>query len=156
MEKATDEAQSLIESLDLIGIDGIYTTNLPEELIEETGKTVIFIQNVNINLDDEGNNVFHTLKRQVEVQIFYKIDLDVEPSDIQLALLNAFVKANWLVPQPITESMDPDTKQLTQTFYFTQNKKYKEEVNKHGYCWFKNGYSWSCRYQDTTINYGCF
>ncbi|KRL99749.1 DUF806 family protein [Liquorilactobacillus satsumensis] len=123
MEKATDEAQSLIESLDLIGIDGIYTTNLPEELIEETGKTVIFIQNVNINLDDEGNNVFHTLKRQVEVQIFYKIDLDVEPSDIQLALLNAFVKANWLVPQPITESMDPDTKQLTQTFYFTQNKK---------------------------------
>lgn len=122
MEKATDEAHELIESLKLTGIDGIYTTNLPEELVEDTNKTVILIQDVNLNLDDFGNDTFHTLKRQIEIQIFYKIDLDVEPSDIQLALLNVFVSNHWLVPQTVTSSLDPGTKQLTQTFYFTQYK----------------------------------
>lgn len=122
MEKAIDEAQELIGNLNLTGIDGIYTANLPEELIEDTGKTVILIQDVNIGLDDEGNNIFHTLKRQVEVQIFYKIDLDVEPSDIQLALLSGFISSHWDIAQNLTSSIDPDTKQLTQTFYFTQNK----------------------------------
>ncbi|MFT8557888.1 DUF806 family protein [Liquorilactobacillus hordei] len=122
MEQAVDEAQELIENLNLTGIDGIYTANLPEELIEDTGKTVILIQDVNIGLDDEGNNIFHTLKRQVEVQIFYKINLDVEPSDIQLALLGVFFSNHWTMAQNITSSVDPNTKQLTQTFYFTQNK----------------------------------
>lgn len=122
MEQAVDEAQELIENLNLTGIDGIYTANLPEELIEDTGKTVILIQDVNIGLDDEGNNIFHTLKRQIEVQIFYKINLDVEPSDIQLALLGGFFSNHWTMAQNITSSVDPNTKQLTQTFYFTQNK----------------------------------
>lgn len=122
MKRAIDEAQELIESLKFSGIDGIYTSNLPEELIEDTDKTVILIQDVNTGIDDLANNRFHILRRQIEIQIFYKIDLNVEPSDIQLALLNAFISAHWSLTQNATSSVDPDTKQLTQTFYFTQDK----------------------------------
>lgn len=118
------EARTLVESGSFSEIDKIYTNNLPEEYVKSgnTDETVVLIQYVNADLDSEGNNDFFAINREIELQIFYKLDLETDPSDFEIQLLKLFKKNHWSLTDNRGHTVDPDTQQLTATFYFTQFK----------------------------------
>lgn len=118
---AVKEAKELIESADFDWLSAVYAYNVPKEKLDSSDKTIALVRDVNTRTDLEGNDFFFGTIREVEVQIFYKTSLD-DPEASDLTLMQLFKKAYWDITEIREHTIDPDTSQLTGTFYFTQTK----------------------------------
>lgn len=119
---ATTLAENLLEQADYPQIDEIYTLNLPEEAQENVDTTVVLIQDVNSQPDLGGNDGFYAYDTQIELQIFYKKDLDYDPESLEIPLLQLFKENYWQINQVKSHVVDPDSFQLTATFYLSYSK----------------------------------
>lgn len=118
---ATSEAKQLIDGANFEQVDNVFTLNIPQENLDSTSETQILIRDVNTHTDLHGNGDFFGLEKEIEVQIFYKLDLDFDPEELEIPLLKLFKRNKWHIIQIREHVPDPDTFQLTGTFYFTQN-----------------------------------
>jgi hypothetical protein len=115
-------AANLIEDAQFHQIDSVYTLNLPKEAQENVDTTVVLIQDVNSQPDIGGNETFYAYDTQVELQIFYKRDLDYDPEELEIPLLQLFKQNYWQINQVKSHVVDPDTYQVTATFYLSYSK----------------------------------
>lgn len=119
---AVKEATELIKKAGISGIDDVYAFNIPKEVVGNVDETLIRVSDVSTRLELWGSNDFHALNREVEVQIFYKQDLDVDPEVTETALYRLFVRNNWTLGENHGHTLDPDTNQLMTTFYVSNEK----------------------------------
>lgn len=119
---ATTIAANLIEDEKFSQIDTVYTLNLPKEAQENVDTTVVLIQDVNSQPDLGGNETFYAYDTQIELQIFYKKDLDFDPESLEIPLLQLFKQNYWQINQVKSHVVDPDSFQLTATFYLSYSK----------------------------------
>lgn len=118
---ATNEAKNLIDKAQFEQVDRVFTMNIPQENMDSTDETQILIRDVNTRTGLAGNDDFFGLEKEIELQIFYKLDLDFDPEKLEIPLLKLFKKNNWHITQIREHVPDPDTFQLTGTFYFTKH-----------------------------------
>lgn len=119
---ATTIAANLIEDEKFSQIDTVYTLNLPKEAQENVDTTVVLIQDVSSQPDIGGNETFYAYYTQIELQIFYKKDLDFDPESLEIPLLQLFKQNYWQINQVKSHVVDPDSFQLTATFYLSYSK----------------------------------
>ena len=119
---ATTMAENLLEQAGYKQIDEIYTLNLPEEAQENVDTTIALIQDVSSQPDIGGNDGFYAYDTQIELQIFYKKDLDFDPESLEIPLLQLFKQNYWQINQVKSHVVDPDSFQLTATFYLSYSK----------------------------------
>lgn len=117
---AVIEAKELIESNDFSEIESVYTNNLPVEIQSNDDKTIALITDVSTSTTLTGNNDFYALKSTIELQIFYKLDVDIDIEELHILLIKVFRKDGWLLDQLKDLTVDPDTLQLSAVFYFTK------------------------------------
>lgn len=116
------EAKNMINSANIAGIDNVYTFNIPAEMVENVDKTIVLITDANTNPSVYGNNDFNALSRTIEIQVFYKKDLDIDPETIEVKLYKLFTNDYWCVGENRGHTIDPDTQQITTTFYVNNLK----------------------------------
>lgn len=110
-------AQKLMQSMEDSPLDAVYTSNLPAEEADDTSRTVALITDVRSDLALPGNEDFHAQDKQVEVQIYYKLDGD-DPDEFETKLKHLFIQNGWVMTDNRGHTVDPNTQQLTATFYF--------------------------------------
>lgn len=118
----TTMAATLIEDAKLPHIDNVYTLNLPKEVQDNVTETIVLIQDVNSQPDIGGNESFYAYDTQIELQIFYKRDLDFDPEELEIPLLQLFKTNYWQINQIKSHVVDPDSFQVTATFYLSYSK----------------------------------
>lgn len=116
------EAKQMIKNAKIDGIDEVYTFNIPSEMVENVDQTVVLITDANTSPDIYGSNDFHALNRTIEVQVFYKKDLDFDPEEIEVKLYHIFTSDYWSVGENHGHTIDPETQQITTTFYVNNLK----------------------------------
>lgn len=110
-------AQKLMQGMKDSPLDAVYTSNLPAEEVDDTSRTVALITDVRADLALPGNGDFHAQDKQVEVQIYYKLDGD-NPDEFETKLKHLFIQNGWVMIDNRGHTVDPNTQQLTATFYF--------------------------------------
>lgn len=110
-------AQKLMQSMKDTTLDAVYTSNLPVEEVDDSSRTVALITDVRSDLSLPGNGDFHAQDKQVEVQIYYKLDGD-DPDEFETKLKHLFIQNGWVMIDNRGHTVDPNTQQLTATFYF--------------------------------------
>ena len=123
---AVDDAVTLLNQANIAGIDTVYGNNLPQSEVDSTDKTVVLITDAANSPSSFGNNDFWTMNQEVEIQIWYSQLLDSDPEIIEVAMMKAFVHSNWQVAAVRQRTLDPDSQQLLNTFYFSRTKILKE------------------------------
>lgn len=118
---AVDDAVALISAAPL-GIDDVYGNNLPKEAVDILDKTVVLVTDVANAPSGYGNNDFWRLAQEIEVQIWYSQDFDSDPETLEVKLMKLFVHGDWQVSAVRQRTLDPDTQQLMNTFYFSREK----------------------------------
>lgn len=118
------QVSSLVNTLNLTWLDKVYLNAIPEEDLDNTDITVMLLQETDSSPAYHANSTFKGLAMGVEVQIFYKVDLedDFNPIEAEIALLKALKDAGWLIVASQHHTTDPDTNQLTKTIYVTKNE----------------------------------
>ena len=111
-------AQQLMQSMEDSILDEVYTSNLPEEEVDDTSRSIALITDVRSDLELPGNDDFHAQNKEVEVQIYYKLDGD-DPDNFETKLKHLFIQNGWVMTDNRGYTVDPNTQQLTVTFYFT-------------------------------------
>ena len=119
---AVDDAVSILNQANISGIDAIEGNNLPQELVDSTDKTVVLITDAANDPASFGNDDFWALNQEVEVQIWHSKLLDSDPEAIEIAMMKAFTHQHWQVAAVRQRTLDPDTQQLSNTFYFSRTK----------------------------------
>lgn len=117
---AITQAEKLIQDANFKKIDRVFTMNIPQGYLDSTDETQILVTDVSTGTELEGNDDFFATNKMIEVQIFYKEDLDFDPEELELPLLKLFKANNWHITQIREHVLDPDTFQVTGTFYFTK------------------------------------
>ncbi|MFD1428689.1 DUF806 family protein [Lacticaseibacillus mingshuiensis] len=118
---AIDDAIAIVSSAGL-SIDKVYGNNLPQEVADSLDKTVVLVTDAGNSPDGYGNGDFWRLYQEVEVQIWYSQEFGGDPETLEVALMKAFVHAGWQVAAVRQRTLDPDTQQLMNTFYFSRKK----------------------------------
>ena len=113
----TKRAKSLIESASFSMLDKIYTYNIPESETDNVGSTICLITDVRTDPALSGNLDFHAFNQEIEVQIFYALNAP-DPDEFESQLQHLFIKNGWVELDNRGHTLDPDTNQLTATFYF--------------------------------------
>lgn len=119
---ATVKLKELLDGKEFGEINEVYANNLPKELEENTDKTIILLTESNPSLDLSGNNTFFSKTNRVEVQIFYKLDIDFDIEAFEMELLKFLKSEHYSITDIREHSIDPDTLQLTAVFYVSINK----------------------------------
>lgn len=125
---AVDDAVMLINQAHITGIDMVYGNNLPQEAIDNVNSTIVLVSDAADNPSDWGNDDFFSLTQEVEVQVWYSQQLETDPEIIEVAMMKAFTHGYWQVAAVRQRTLDPDTQQLGNTFYFGRTKILKETV----------------------------
>ncbi|WP_461241092.1 DUF806 family protein [Paucilactobacillus sp. N302-9] len=123
MEQAIFLAKNLIEQSKLNNLDQVFTKNLPTDAQNDTDHTIVLITEAAPQLDDYGNDDFYSFNANLEIQIFYKLDLDFSPQDLEIQLLKLFKQNTWNITEISENTLDPDTKQVTAAFFVELNQK---------------------------------
>lgn len=110
-------AQNLLMGMKDSVLDEVYTNNLPAEEVDDSTRSVALITDVRSDLALPGNDDFHAQNKEIEVQIYYKLDGD-DPDEFETRLKHLFVQNGWSMVDDRGHSVDPETQQLTATFYF--------------------------------------
>lgn len=124
---ATLELRELISGKEFSEISEIYVNNLPREIQENTDKTIMLLRESGAFLGMFGNGRFHSKSNQIEVMIFYKLDLDFDPDDFETQLMQLLVSNHYKITNIREHSIDPDTYQLTGVFYVEREQILKGE-----------------------------
>ena len=111
-------AQQLMQNMKDSLLDEVYTNNLPIEEADDTTRSVALITDVRSDLALPGNDDFHAQNKEIEVQIYYKLDGD-DPDMFETRLKHLFINNGWVMTDNRGHTVDPETQQLTVTFYFT-------------------------------------
>lgn len=119
---ATLEMKKLLDESQLSEVKRIYTSNLPKEAQDNVGETIILVTDANSELGLSGNNTFHLVRRQVEIQIFYKLDIDFDIDSFEVQLMKLLKSNHWSILDIRGHSVDPDTLQMTSVIYAEQTK----------------------------------
>lgn len=114
---AIKEAKILIDNAKIYGIDAVYTANIPRDVQDVTDKTIVLLTDANAKPTLYGSNDFNALNREIEVQVFYALDPARDSEQIDVDLYKTFVHAGWDLGENHGHTYDPDTHQLTSTFY---------------------------------------
>ncbi|MEE6650631.1 DUF806 family protein [Limosilactobacillus pontis] len=114
---ATKRAKVLIQSAHFEILNEIYTYNIPSNEDNNADKTVCLITDVRTDPALPGNEDFHAFNKEVEVQAFYGLNAP-DPDEFESQLQHLFIKDGWVVLDNRGHTFDPDTNQLTATFYF--------------------------------------
>lgn len=125
---AVDDAVSILSQANISGIDAIEGNNLPQELVDSLDKTVVLVTDSANDPSTFGNNDFWSLNQEVEVQIWYSQLLNSDPETIEIAMMKEFTHQHWQVAAVRQRTLDPDTQQLSNTFYFSRTKILKETI----------------------------
>lgn len=109
-------------------IDDIYLYNIPETQLEVTDRTQILLREIQIDTDDEGNNEFFAVTTELELQIFFKKEFDdgFDMEQFQTSLLKLLTDNHYTVNSLGGALYDPDTKQLTMTWFIEKTSYTKE------------------------------
>ena len=119
---AVMDAQKILQSSGLEQLELIYASNIPKEMQNNTDKTIVLITDVGMRLDLDGNDTFHGAEREVEIQLFYKLDIDFDLDSFEFALLKLFRNNHWSIADIREHTVDPDTLQVTWVFYVVEHK----------------------------------
>ena len=109
-------------------IDDIYLYNIPETQLEVTDRTQMLLREIQIDTDDEGNNESFAVTTELELQIFFKKEFDdgFDMEQFQTSLLKLLTDNHYTVNSLGGALYDPDTKQLTMT-WFIEKLSYTKE-----------------------------
>lgn len=118
------QVASLVNALNFTWLDKVYLNEIPNEDLDNTDITLMLLQETDSSPAYHANSTFKGLAMGVEIQIFYKIDLedDFNPMEAEIALLKALKDAGWLIVSSQHHTTDPDTNQVTKTIYVTKNE----------------------------------
>ncbi|AZF90857.1 tail assembly protein [Streptococcus phage CHPC927] len=114
---ATVKLKELIEGKGFGEISEVYANNLPKELEDNTDKTIVLLTESNPSLDLSGNNTFFKKIDRVEVQIFYKLNIDFDIEAFEMELIKFLKSEHYSITDIREHSIDPDTLQLTAVFF---------------------------------------
>lgn len=121
-----EDTKALLEGTKYI--DDIYLYNIPETQLEVTDRTQMLLREIQIDTDDEGNNEFFAVTTELELQIFFKKEFDdgFDMEQFQTSLLKLLTDNHYTVSSLGGALYDPDTKQLTMT-WFIEKLSYTKE-----------------------------
>ena len=119
---AVKEAKQLLDNAKIDGIDNVYTVNIPKDVDDATNKTIVLLTDASTTPTLYGSDDFNALNRNIEVQVFYALDPKYDPEMIDLKLYKTFQHAGWDIGENRGHTYDPDTEQLTSTFYVSDLK----------------------------------
>ena len=119
---ATLELKNLIDGKEFGEISEVYANNLPKEVQENTDKTIVLLQESDTFLGMFGNDSFFGKTNQIEVQIFYKLDIDFDLDEFETRLMKFLVSEHYKITDIREHSIDPDTLQMTAVFYVAHEK----------------------------------
>lgn len=124
---ATLELKNLIDGKGFGEISEVYANNLPKEVQENTDKTIVLLRESSAFLGMFGNDRFYSKSNQIEVMIFYKLDVDFDLEDFETRLMQWLVSEHYKITDIREHSIDPDTYQMTGVFYVEREKFLKGE-----------------------------
>ncbi|WP_125702403.1 DUF806 family protein [Lacticaseibacillus daqingensis] len=118
-----EEAQNLLDTAGISGIDDTYTYNIPYSESPDTKVTQVLITDNGSSAESYGNDDFHAFTGEIELQIWYAAVDGIDYDATEMAILKAFTAQHWQVSGWRRRVTDPDTKQLSNTTYIrkTQN-----------------------------------
>lgn len=116
---AVADASELLAKL--TELNEVYERNIPKEDVNNVDVTVARVDSVNNAVGTPGNETFYSVDSEVEVQVFYAVDFS-DFDGFEIKLLKLFTSEYWGISSPPTQSTDPDTYQVTSTFYFNRTK----------------------------------
>lgn len=119
---ATLTLKELISGKEFSEISEIYVNNLPKEIQENTDKTIMLLRESGTFLDMFGNDSFFGKTNQIEVQIFYKLDVDFDFEEFETKLMKFLVSEHYKITDIREHTLDPDTLQMTAVFYVAHEK----------------------------------
>ena len=119
---ATLELKNLIDGKGFGEISKVYANNLPKEVQENTDKTIVLLQESDAFLGMFGNDSFFGKTNQIEVQIFYKLDVDFDLDEFETRLMKFLVSEHYKITDIREHTLDPDTLQMTAVFYVAHEK----------------------------------
>ena len=124
---ATLELKNLIDGKGFGEISEVYANNLPKEVQENTDKTIVLLRESSAFLGMFGNDRFYSKSNQIEVMIFYKLDLDFDPDNFETQFMQWLVSEHYKITDIREHSIDPDTYQMTGVFYVEREQILKGE-----------------------------
>ena len=119
---ATVKLKELIEGKGFGEISEVYANNLPKELEDNTDKTIVLLTESNPSLGLSGNDTFFSKTDRVEVQIFYKLDIDFDIEAFEMKLIKFLKSEHYSITDIREHSIDTDTLQLTAVFFVAFDK----------------------------------
>lgn len=119
---ATLELKNLIDGKEFGEISEVYANNLPREVQENTDKTIVLLRESDAFLGMFGNDNFFGKTNQIEVQIFYKLDIDFDLDEFETRLMKFLVSEHYKITDIREHTLDPDTLQMTAVFYVAHEK----------------------------------
>lgn len=121
------QARDLVASAGFKWIDHLSTMNIEPEFVDDATKTVVLITESDNEPDYFANATFKGINAGVEVQIFYKNKVDFPIQDAEIDIQRLFVSYKWQVSISREHVYDPDTGQLTKTFYCNKTFKIRKK-----------------------------
>lgn len=121
------QARDLVASAGFKWIDHLSTMNIEPEFVDDATKTVVLITESDNEPDYFANATFKGINVGVEVQIFYKNKVDFPIQDAEIDIQRLFVSDKWQVSISREHVYDPDTGQLTKTFYCNKTFKIRKK-----------------------------
>ena len=119
---AVMDAKKILQSCGLEQLELIYASNIPKEMQDNTDKTIALITDVDMRLGLDGNDTFHGAEKEVEIQLFYKLDIDFDLDSFEFALLKLFRDNHWSIADIREHTVDPDTLHVAWVFYVVEHK----------------------------------
>lgn len=121
------QARDLVTGAGFKWIDHLSTMNIEPEFVDDATKTVVLITESDNEPDYFANATFKGINAGVEVQIFYKNKVDFPIQDAEIDIQRLFVSDKWQVSISREHVYDPDTGQLTKTFYCNKTFKIRKK-----------------------------
>lgn len=124
MKLPVDELRDDILALNLswLAPDNIVCSNLSLEQMNDVDNTIIFITEASNQPINWANAKIGRWQITLEVQIFWAINTEVNIQEAEIELMQKLIDKGWLIEQSGSHTIDPDTQQVTKTFYVIQNQ----------------------------------
>lgn len=113
--RAIDECKQLMSSVP--NIDKVYMYAIPKDALDTVDQTQCLLREVQMFTGEDGNNSFNSYSTEIEIQIFFKLDVDFDTEQFQVKLLQLLQQNDYEVYTFGGMVEDPQTKQLTSTIY---------------------------------------
>lgn len=113
--RAIDECKQLITNFP--NIDKVYLYAIPKDELDTVDETQCLLREVQMFTGEDGNNSFNSYSTEIEIQIFFKLNIDFDTEQFQVKLLQLFQQNDYEVYTFGGMVEDPQTKQLTSTIY---------------------------------------